>query len=349
MAYTNTTRTSYNTTQSESAPGGGWSNMSNVEADDNSFSTCVTVQIPTIGNLTTLLFTTGYGFTTTDIPDTAVIDGIQFEVGKYGSNITDFSAKLVVSGAVAGTDLKKTGSWGASETTFTYGGPTELWGRTNTPAEVRATNWGFAIQGQSPIGFGQTAYIDFIRCTVYWHYQDSVLEYPSSGTDLNTVGTLTWATPENIVGAGGGNAVATNIAASNAVTHYLKAVNFGFALSANASIKGIIVQASKGKTSNVMTSSDYDAYLLKAGTITGNDKASATWPGSPMSYGSSTDLWGATWTASDINNTNFGFVLSGQFVGGTPYPSPFQIYVDYIRITVYYDETYATVIKIIGD
>lgn len=45
---------------------------------------------------------------------------------------------------------------------------------------------------------------------------------------------------------------------------------------------------------------------------TTNKSAGASWPTSDAysTYGGPSDLWGETWTAEDINNANFGCVLS---------------------------------------
>jgi len=49
-------------------------------------------------------------------------------------------------------------------------------------------------------------------------------------------------------------------------------------------------------------------------------------------YGSSTDLWGETWTADEINYDNFGVVISVQNTGGAGNDGQ----IDYVSITVYY-------------
>jgi hypothetical protein len=46
--------------------------------------------------------------------------------------------------------------------------------------------------------------------------------------------------------------------------------------------------------------------------------------------GSSSSLWGETWTPSDINDPNFGIAMAAFINGG------YLIYVDHIRMTVYY-------------
>ena len=53
--------------------------------------------------------------------------------------------------------------------------------------------------------------------------------------------------------------------------------------------------------------------LVKGGTISGNDKSTIVDLGTSeitQSYGGSDDLWGETWSVSDINSSSFGVVLS---------------------------------------
>lgn len=76
---------------------------------------------------------------------------------------------------------------------------------------------------------------------------------------------------------------------------------------------------------------DNSVRLIKNGTITGNNLAYTVSPWNTAdtytSYGSSSNLWGTTWTVADINASNFGAVLSASVNNGTAQ-------VDHMRITV---------------
>ena len=54
--------------------------------------------------------------------------------------------------------------------------------------------------------------------------------------------------------------------------------------------------------------------------------------GAPVAavYGSTSDLWGTTWTAADINNSDFGVALAANSTNAR------IAYVDYMQITVTY-------------
>lgn len=79
--------------------------------------------------------------------------------------------------------------------------------------------------------------------------------------------------------------------------------------------------------------SDNSVRLYKAGTATGNDKAQllTDWTVNTdtyVSYGGATDLWGTTWSYSDINNSGFGAGISAIVQNAT-------LRVDHMRISIY--------------
>ncbi|MBC7856903.1 MAG: hypothetical protein IAF94_26025 [Pirellulaceae bacterium] len=145
-----------------------------------------------------------------------------------------------------------------------------------------------------------------------------------------SIGFSSWTNTGNA--AASDNSYSTNNVGPTFQTNYLKATNFGFSIPAGATIDGIVVEIER-KESGANIARDNRVRIVKGGTIGSTDKASGTeWPTSDAyaTYGSSSDLWGATWTASDINASNFGVVLSVLGLGtGTAS-------VDHFRITVYY-------------
>lgn len=156
------------------------------------------------------------------------------------------------------------------------------------------------------------------------------------GTNLVGIGTITWSNPANIITTNGVNSA--SILASNEVSNYLQATNYGFSIPNGVVITGIQVTINRrsGSISGGKAITDNVVSLVKNGTITGtNNAAPATlWPLAiePATYGSSTDLWGTTWTAADINATNFGVVLSAK----APITATRSALVDSMLITVYY-------------
>jgi hypothetical protein len=78
-----------------------------------------------------------------------------------------------------------------------------------------------------------------------------------------------------------------------------------------------------------------DVYLLKAGNQIGTDHATAGTYGTTdatVTYGSSTDLWGTTWTPAEVNSSNFGLRLKVQNANASSRTAS----VDYMELTVYY-------------
>jgi len=156
---------------------------------------------------------------------------------------------------------------------------------------------------------------------------------PATVADDSGTGTISWNNTD-YARVSDDNYAATSSMATNGKTHYLKATNFGFTVPANATILGIKVEAEKRRTTTAFI--DIAARIVKGGVIGTTDRSNASsWPATDayVSYGSGTDLWGTTWTPSDINNSNFGFAIAGQNTGTPGAPAA---YVDHIRITVYY-------------
>ena len=154
----------------------------------------------------------------------------------------------------------------------------------------------------------------------------------SPGTMANdaTYGSIGWSTPDNAKTSN--DTYTTVVFVSPLISNYLKATNVSFSIPTGATINGIVVEVEKKQT-NGTTIIDDRVRIVKGGTIGSTDKSTgATWPTTEayVAYGSSSDLWGETWSASDINGSTFGFVISnsGSAIGSAS--------VDHMRITVYY-------------
>jgi hypothetical protein len=118
-------------------------------------------------------------------------------------------------------------------------------------------------------------------------------------------------------------------------SHYLVLTDFKFAVPTNATILGIKVDVERISEGSC-TMVDNAVRVVKGGTIQSTDRSNGTsWPFTDtyVSYGSESDLWGTTFTPSDINSSGFGFAISGKCTlvpgGGGG--------IDHVRITVYYD------------
>jgi hypothetical protein len=165
---------------------------------------------------------------------------------------------------------------------------------------------------------------------------------PGTVASDSTIGDFSWESPSNAKASDNSNAVA-NPATSNAEydSEYLKATNFGFSIPTGATIDGIEAEI------EMTCSYDFGAQpteneikIVKSnGSIGATNRATGAGipaPEASVSYGGSSDLWGETWSVSDINDSDFGIVFSG-----TTYSDPFGqgLNVDHIQIKVYYTES----------
>lgn len=166
----------------------------------------------------------------------------------------------------------------------------------------------------------------------------------SGGTFANDPGSgVTWSTPSNAASSNNSYALFAGAPNFTQTTVYLKATNYGFSIPSGSTINGIEVIIERKAAINTLVSyvKDNTVKLYKAGTITGSDKAdtSTKWPTSDTdkTYGSSSDLWGDSWTDSDINNSGFGVGIKVTTTGGGGGKDPnVTASIDWIRITVYY-------------
>jgi hypothetical protein len=123
---------------------------------------------------------------------------------------------------------------------------------------------------------------------------------PSTVVDDASLGTSAWASAGNVTASD--NAYASATLTPLEVSHYLKATNFGFSIPGGATINGILVEWEVLGTTGINTK-DNTARIVKAGVIGTTDRANATsWTSSDtfLPHGSSSDLWGTTWTPADI-------------------------------------------------
>jgi hypothetical protein len=145
-----------------------------------------------------------------------------------------------------------------------------------------------------------------------------------------------WTNPGNVLSADGLLASAT-VTGKNKFTDCIYLTNFGFNLPVGAVINGIKIEI---KMYGDRKTGDNIIQLVSSGSRVGTNKArtNTAWPknSSYVTFGSSTDNWGNNFTYSDLNSSNFGVAISGKNKKG----GSASYYVDHIRITVYYNQTY---------
>lgn len=132
-------------------PNASWSNPGNITLNDGSSATIGFFEGGQMGDA---LVASNFGF---DIPDVAVIDGI--EVNIVGSNI----------GCWGDVDLSLGGYKDAGTLNTSYGGSTDLWGNTVTPADINDTAFGASVYLSDVSGGDGFASVDYISITIYYH------------------------------------------------------------------------------------------------------------------------------------------------------------------------------------
>lgn len=145
-----------------------------------------------------------------------------------------------------------------------------------------------------------------------------------------------WTTPSNA----GALDSAYSQAAGIGATEYLKATAFGFTLPSDAVVLGILAEINRFRAVDPVT--DARVRLVRAGTVEATDKSTgAAWSVSSayVSFGSASDLWGASWSASEINAAGFGCAFAATLSTVDAVAA-----VDHIRITV----TYASGSEMVG-
>lgn len=143
-----------------------WTSPTNIYASDDQKAYS---NLP-FGYLSYWLQATNFGFT---IPTGATIDGIRVYIERQcnrASAVKDASVKIVKAGTRQGTEKKKTTFWETVDTYILYGGSTDKWGLTWTPAQINASNFGVATSAENAWLDVSTTYarVDHIYIIVYY-------------------------------------------------------------------------------------------------------------------------------------------------------------------------------------
>lgn len=183
------------------------------------------------------------------------------------------------------------------------------------------------------IGFGIVFLIVLVAASALIAFADT--SGPNNPSVFNQVGITndTWSNLSNL-GACDTTYATVSLTNAGSPSKTASSTAYAFAIPSTATINGISLSITR-HAATLNDVSDTTVQLVKAGVATGSNKASATkWPTSDAvaTYGSSADLWGTTWTPTDINNANFGFNFTiDKALAGTVVSS-----VDCAKMTVTY-------------
>jgi hypothetical protein len=218
-------------------------------------------------------------------------------------------------------------------------------------ATVGDERWEWTLSAWAPGGSGAIRVRDvyplsteqFLKC--YEPYQAPVADVqmtksPGSLESVADPGRPAWSGLTNAKTSDDVRATCKlEIAYPGIESEVLKATNFAFALPSGCTPVGIIAQIERSRTANFVY--DNVISIVKGGSVGAVNKAlkSANWPSTDavQSYGSASDLWGESWTFSDINSSGFGLAI--QVVGSSGFNNGGELGIDQIKITAYYLET----------
>jgi len=142
----------------------GWINTNYAKVSDN-FRASVSLEP---GEVAHYLTVSDFGF---NLDTNTLIYGIEIEVerSKSAGPIKDYSVRIIKDGIISGVDKASITGWSATDQTFTYGGPADLWGLVLTPQNINNASFGFALSARCDTSNGPTriAYIDQVTMTIH--------------------------------------------------------------------------------------------------------------------------------------------------------------------------------------
>jgi hypothetical protein len=171
--------TTANATTAASVSTGGsiysFNNPLNTLANDGSQSTAISLLQLFGDEQTDYMQVKGFGF---NIPVGASICGIQATVVRsasnvdllfHTSNVKDIDVRVMKNGTPTGTSEAHTSTeWPASDGNATYGGNSDTWGVSWSPADINNSNFGFSISAKihGTVSLFPAARINYISMTV---------------------------------------------------------------------------------------------------------------------------------------------------------------------------------------
>ena len=149
-----------------------WSNPSHITGDDNNYAKANNINK---NKSTEYLQGKNYNF---HIPTSARISGIKVSINRMGDYdrcseqgyLVDETVRLIKNGNLVGNNKAVTSTnWPTSFSVATYGGDSDLWGTSWTPAEINSMNFGVSLSAKNTSNhFNKDAYVDYMQITVYY-------------------------------------------------------------------------------------------------------------------------------------------------------------------------------------
>jgi MSHA biogenesis protein MshQ len=162
---------------------------------------------------------------------------------------------------------------------------------------------------------------------------DTMTRNPASCASQAGIGSKDWSTPDRATASDGRYATAS---LDGQITRYLWCNDYGFSIPTGSVINGIRINVER-KVNNTRNGGALDSSMrvVKNGAVVGNDRASGnayTTNDVVEPHGGANDLWGTTWTATDINASNFGTAFAAA--NPTSVGNSVSVSVDYVEVVV---------------
>jgi Secretion system C-terminal sorting domain len=173
----------------------------------------------------------------------------------------------------------------------------------------------------------------FCTATALWA-QCSVAGTGNTTGNVNFGSSNNWANP-NRANLSDDLYARVNLA-NGEISKYLEVSDYGWVIPPGATIQGIEVNIECHQEDLVADFADASIVLMKAGVAASADRAgTGVYDDKDLinTYGSSTDMWGTTWTPADVMDPGFGVLYSVTRLSG---PGTYYLFVDYVELTVYY-------------
>jgi hypothetical protein len=253
----------------------------------------------------------------------------------YANAVSEFDGLPIPNSVITGYSVEgstSTFSFTANDETSTFDCKLDAgaWTPCTSPKKYTGVSTG---QHEFAVRAGNVEATENIPADIGW-----ARRAPGTVADDSGTGTLTWSNVGNAKSADGFYSTVEKTSGT-ATAHYLKATNFGFSVPGGETIVGI--QATIDRSESTASSgevTDARVRIVKGGSIKATEDKStgAKWPltNTFVAFGGPKDLWGNSWTTTDINNSGFGVAISPvvKGVGGTR-----KAQVDEIELTVFWD------------
>ncbi|MEO6167862.1 MAG: T9SS type A sorting domain-containing protein [Chitinophagales bacterium] len=153
-------------------PGSEWNNATNITKKDEQFAS-TTMGQSEFCFMTSCFYTRGligsdFGF---NLPATSTVNGIALQINRKADivhAVKDSVIQLMKGYVPVGEKKKSNSFWPGIAHNKSYGGPTDLWGTTWTPAEINSGDFQVWLKAYNITEGYPTASVDFFRVTVFY-------------------------------------------------------------------------------------------------------------------------------------------------------------------------------------